>query len=292
MKNKLQSFFANNFLSRRWQKRLLKPVIPKMASISVMGGEAKIFYSPGAMKGPSFDISNKKEKGYLTYEQQSKNALLAKLPKNCVLYDAGANIGLFSTYIGIKRKDISIYSFEPEALAFECLKNSVESIDNKNISVHNFALGQENKTMELHKSPTNDGGHTLVPARSSFSEKDRAIDSIELKNIQELIDLGKIPSPDALKIDVEGFENEVLLSLVSLLRKLKPIMLIELNNQEIANQGVTFQTLKEIYSNDNNIRFDVPEFKCTAQNIDDLSSVANKFRKDGHLLCNYLFYKA
>ena len=171
MAGKFSSFFANNFSSRRWQKRLLKPFLPEVASIDVLEGEAEIFYSPRAMKGPSFDISNQKEKGFLSYEEQSKNALLSKIPQNGVLYDVGANIGLFSTFIGIKRPDINIHSFEPEPRAFKCLHQSASTLKNKNVHVHNFALGRENKSMELHRSSINDGGHTLVPVRSSFSEK-------------------------------------------------------------------------------------------------------------------------
>ena len=67
-------------------------------------------------------------------------------------------------------------------------------------------------------------------------------------------------------------------------------MLIELNNQEVANKGGTFQTITSIYAKDSSCKFDTPEHCHKSVELNLLPKIAKGLHEDGHILSNYLFY--
>ena len=291
MKQLILNYFVNLFLTRRWQKRLFKSLTPNQAWRSINNGSAKIFYSPRAMGGPSFDISNQKEAGFINYEKKSKDEFIKLIPPNGTCFDIGANIGLFTTYIALNRTDVIIHSFEPEQFAFSCLKNSVKSIQTSKITPHNFALGEQEEDIKIHLSPKNDGGHTLLPNRAYSDKNFIPSEIIKVHNPQSLISSGKIPSPLALKIDVEGFEAQVLKGLISELIKNKPLMLIELNNAEVLEKKEIFQLLSSIYDGQPDIFFKIPEDKKEEFPFKELCNLAHQQHLNGKVLSNYLIYR-
>ena len=241
--------------------------------------------------GNSFDISNQKEAGFINYEKRSKDEFIKLIPPNGTCFDIGANIGLFTTYIALCRTDVIIHSFEPEQFAFSCLKRSVNSIQTNNITLHNFALGEKEDNIKIHLSPKNDGGHTLLPNRAYSDKNFIPSGTIKVHNPQSLISSGKIPSPLALKIDVEGFEAQVLRGLLDELTKNKPLMLIELNNAEVFEKKEIFQILSSIYDGVPDVFFKIPEDKEEEFSFKELCDHAHQQHLDGKVLSNYLIYR-
>lgn len=129
------------------------------------------------------------------------------------LLDIGANTGQWSFALKSYFPDISVYSFEPIPMAFECLqKNSEQFGDWK---VYNFAIGNAEGKKELYYSldGTTTGSFYRNKVEHNFKRKNiqsRDVDVIKIKEGNKL----KIPLDfDLVKVDVEGFEKEVLESL-------------------------------------------------------------------------------
>ena len=55
-------------------------------------------------------------------------------------------------------------------------------------------------------------------------------ESIQIKSLDEIYDTLKLKKPDLIKIDVEGYEIEVLKGSKNLLKKLKPTIIIEIHD--------------------------------------------------------------
>ena len=101
--------------------------------------------------------------------------------------DIGAWVGTWS--LAINEFCTKVIAFEPDKLHYECLVKNVPN----NVETHQLAVGSENKKISL-----DDNTHTQ--AKRVIGEGDipmTTIDSLKL-------------SADLIKIDVEGYENEVI----------------------------------------------------------------------------------
>jgi len=115
--------------------------------------------------------------------------------KDDVFWDVGAKVGMYSVLADRVGK---IIAFEPEEKCFRQLSSNTSSLPN--IRCFNLALGNENKKMKLKVAEGKKGTHTLL-----YDGKGK----FEVVSVRKGDSL-KIPKPNIIKIDVEGFEEEVL----------------------------------------------------------------------------------
>lgn len=118
--------------------------------------------------------------------------------------DIGANIGLYSLFLaGLVGKDGQVWAFEPDPILFEtavtnCRQNGKEHI----IHLHNLALGSRSGPARLYRSSFNSGDNRL-----SASTAGQESVLVEMAPLDTLLCQTKI---DLIKIDVQGWEAEVL----------------------------------------------------------------------------------
>jgi FkbM family methyltransferase len=141
------------------------------------------------------------------------------------IVDAGANIGNHS--IQFSRKFGKVFSFEPNPRAYEILNSNTKRI--KNIVSFNLALGREKATLKLKETWSNMGGSSA--AMDVFSNSVVDIQVTTLDDLSTL--LGKI---DAIKIDVEGMELDVLLGAAKVISKDHPIICFEQHESEFVSE--------------------------------------------------------
>jgi len=137
------------------------------------------------------------------YEAGYDRLLLAELaPGDCV-WDIGANIGyyskLFSQCVG---KEGTVLAFEPSPLNFARL--SAACRDLKNVSLVQLGLGREDAKVSFRQ------GVDSLGATSRIVDHGPGEFVVDIRSGASLIDRGAALAPNAIKIDVEGFECEVL----------------------------------------------------------------------------------
>lgn len=157
--------------------------------------------------------------------------LPALMKKNSIVFDIGANRG---TYCYLMQKITSpekIYAFEPNPREFNLLKRFFPDIHTFNIAISS-EVGRKILRIPILKNGIN------ITTRSSVEEiiedlyikeyikVDTNIDTID--NVVENLRLTKL---DFMKIDVEGHEFEVLKGAKETLSKMKPILLIEIEQR-------------------------------------------------------------
>jgi FkbM family methyltransferase len=186
------------------------------------------------VKKPSLEL-NIKRGDYKWLSLESINTII----------DVGANDGGFAVMINKILPDAAIYSFEPIKDVFENLSRNTSAI--KNIKLFNTALGEEETEKEFHINE--------FSASSSFLEMDKLhVQSFPYtaQNRKEKITVKKLDSfADAidfkpnvlLKLDVQGYELNVLKGALKILDRVN-LIIMEVSFLELYNSQPLFH---EVY---------------------------------------------
>lgn len=122
-----------------------------------------------------------------------------------VVFDVGANTGQTVTALMRYAPRAEIYSFEPGLAAFRALEAKFGN--RRNIHLFNVALGAHPDRLALQLSDDSEL-NTLVPRNTA----DKAVSTqmIDVKTVDGIVAERSISHLDLLKIDVQGWEMEVL----------------------------------------------------------------------------------
>jgi len=167
---------------------------------------------------------------YGTFELAELEFVGKYLRPNSKVIDIGANVGLFTVLMSVGlRNSGSVWAFEPVPLNIERLKKNLNLNDVKNTRIFPYALGEKNGQNILHLA--NDSAYnSFVNVESRLSDGKDIV--VEIKELDDLWDNSYRPQISFIKIDVEGFELEVLKGATRLIKQCLPTMLIEANTLE------------------------------------------------------------
>jgi len=162
------------------------------------------------------------ESYYKTCEPDTKRWMTRSIQPEFVCLDAGANVGYFSILMARMASRGLVYSFEPTE-TIQMLKNNLVEAGIDNALVFSHALGRQ--TGEFYEPLFRIWGRRAEHRKYSFL----AIDDFVLQQ--------KIERLDVLKIDVDGFDVEVLEGARKTLANLRPRCVIELNHALATRQA-------------------------------------------------------
>ena len=95
-----------------------------------------------------------------------------------------------------------VYAFEPEPKNFEILKKNISVNNLKNVKCYNFAVGSSNRTINM--SLSDEMGQHYIDLNGDLEVKCCRLDDY-------------IKNADFIKIDAEGFEEQILKGMPNLL---------------------------------------------------------------------------
>jgi FkbM family methyltransferase len=145
------------------------------------------------------------------------------LHKNSNVIDVGAYVG--TNTIKMARRSKHVYAFEPFSKTLELLATNIIQNDISNVSVFNLAVGNEHKIIDKMWYPI----HNINYGCTRIHKNENSINTSAETNVQmiRLDDITLNEQVHLIKIDVEGCEEEVLQGGINLLKKYKPVVLIE-----------------------------------------------------------------
>lgn len=157
-----------------------------------------------------------------------------------IIFDIGANIGTFTTWMAKAFPNGKVYSFEPQRSVFQMLSGNAAINNLYNVYTHNIALGKENKKIEFEEPNyfhKNDYG-TFSLVENIISEKTKNKIVVEIKTLDSFLEYFNIPKVHLLKIDAEGMDLDVLIGGVNTIKKNLPVIFIEHsdNRKSIINE--------------------------------------------------------
>src|SRR5262245_3481549 len=159
-------------------------------------------------------------------------ALRSAEQKSLTFFDVGANVGNHSLFMAAQ--GARVFAFEPFPPALTELHQKLEANPGLPIGIFDFGLGDRDELLRF-RPPS---GVNLGTGSFIGSTADRSGD-LELQvrvGDDAFRELG-LPSIDILKIDVEGFERQVLRGLAGRLQSDRPIILFELSETTRATFG-------------------------------------------------------
>lgn len=145
-----------------------------------------------------------------------------------IIFDIGANIGTYATWVAKKYPFGKIYCFEPQRLVFQMLCGNLALNNFDNVYAYNYGLSDSNNIIEISEP-----NYNILNNFGSFSLVDNSITrtdntyQVQLYTLDNFISMYKIPNVDFLKIDCEGMDYNVLVGATNTIKKFKPKILIE-----------------------------------------------------------------
>jgi len=131
-----------------------------------------------------------------------------------VLYDIGANIGVFSVYAALHR-NCDVFAFEPEAKNYACLAKNLY-LNGLGRRVKALNLGLHNRTaiefLQLHGMESGAALHALGEAVDWRKERFQAKfeQSVMAFELDEFVKCFGIALPNHVKLDVDGNEPKII----------------------------------------------------------------------------------
>jgi FkbM family methyltransferase len=160
----------------------------------------------------------------------------AVLPPAGVVVDAGANIGMVTLGVAPFVPLGRVYAFEPGPLAFRCLATNVAADPMGNAEALNLALADKPGLLALYENPGTasanqvvTAAHIVLPGKPLRKVSATTVDAFAAER-----DLRRL---DLLKVDVEGFEPEVLAGAVQALAWFRPVVALEFNSYTLMMFG-------------------------------------------------------
>jgi FkbM family methyltransferase len=145
-----------------------------------------------------------------------------KIGESLTVFDVGANKGQSVNFFKKLYPQSKIFAFEPSEKTFNSLKEFVQDKSYQDVYIFQVGMGEIQGTMIFYESgldetstfvlPNQDSRYLRIKNRILFQNNEEAFNAVNVEVItfDNFAEKNKILYVDVLKIDVEGFELEVL----------------------------------------------------------------------------------
>lgn len=162
------------------------------------------------------------------YEEEELLDLKLSVPNKSIIVDVGANVGNHAVFFSKVYKANKVVLFEPNPTAIECLRKNIELNDLDSVCDLRhlgLALGAKEGKADICHPEHLSGNLGAASIRPSDFGSVNVCPADQL-----LVDIEYI---DLIKIDVEGFELEVLAGFNTLIHKFKPVIYVEVSDENL-----------------------------------------------------------
>lgn len=185
---------------RNWYYHCLRPPDGVLCT-SVRGAHARFY-----VRNPN-ELRNLDSAGGLQRELRILELLISSARPGDVFFDVGANVGLYSLLLASALGSSGqVIAFEPERESFEHLKQNLKLNRAGNVRPFQKALGYEDGRAQLYLRGGN-ADSTLVwsPTLSYAGQQ-----TVHVVQGDAFVEGQNLPLPRIIKVDVEGYEWQVL----------------------------------------------------------------------------------
>ncbi len=153
------------------------------------------------------------------------------LPPESVTLDIGANIGVTALVTSHCIHNATVHAFEPHPETFDFLTQTIAANGLTQVHPCPVALGASAGTASFALNPrASSGSHLGAPQAMVRSDIAETYVDVAVKTADQMVGELQLDRLDFVKIDVEGFELDVLAGARELLRGYRPPVLLEFNS--------------------------------------------------------------
>jgi FkbM family methyltransferase len=170
--------------------------------------------------------------------------------RGAVIYDIGAFHGMLTLWFAQQAKQV--VSFEPMAPNRARLLENLSLNGIQNVTVRDVALGSGAGTANMRFDPLMPGGSKVLVREDTAggSPPELLKGQVRVTTLDRDIEERKLPAPTFLKIDVEGFELDVLRGAAQTLARTRPSVFVEIHGETLAgkrrNAAAVVQFLSDV----------------------------------------------
>ncbi len=180
-------------------------------------------------------------KRFPSYEGAFVHEFLEAMLHARVVFDVGANIGLYTLAAAAVNPTVEIHAFEPEESVRSSLKRSIKVNGFRNIHVHDIAVGASDGMISLRRKGRS--GH-FISDTENLPKGDHGV-RVRVQSLASLVAEQEVPFPDLVKIDVEGYEHAVIKGLIPAMEfASSPVFFVEVHEQLMSRYGTSSEDLK------------------------------------------------
>ena len=170
--------------------------------------------------------------------------LLRIIQQGDICWDIGANIGFYTCLLALQVGETgAVVAFEPAARTCGYLHENVSLNGFMNVTVINKGIGDKPEQRHLYYS---EAGLAEGTASLKYTDRRAASERVTLDTIDNLV--RELPTPDFIKIDVEGYQLEALRGGEHCLKMHAPLLVAELKDVGETNRA-TFEEIEDYISN-------------------------------------------
>lgn len=176
-----------------------------------------------------------------------------KLCRNSnIIFDVGANTGLYSLVAKSVNRKSEVHTFEPIPLVFKKLRENI-ILNDFDIKINELALSNYTGEATIFL-PENNHVYSVTVNKNQNNLNTKVFEQkIQTITLSDYILNNKINKIDLIKIDVETHEFEVLQGMRELLFNMKPTLLIEIIDDQVAEK------LNQLFQYSDYLFFDINE---------------------------------
>ncbi|MCG8403929.1 MAG: FkbM family methyltransferase [Phycisphaerales bacterium] len=199
--------------------RLPLRLIPSKAVVRVL---------QGSLKGKKWIAGSSNHGCWIgSYEHDKRVLFEGTLKESSVVFDIGANVGFYtllaSTLVG---KEGHVFAFEPFPANLTYLKEHLRLNNIENVTVFDAAVSDKSGTTFFEEGPSRSMGH--ISSTGTLQVQTVVID--------ELVAAGNLPTPDYIKMDIEGAEVHALSGAKSMLSESHPTIFLATHGSDIHDE--------------------------------------------------------
>jgi FkbM family methyltransferase len=251
-------FWAEQNLIEHWPPRWGKSAVEQVATHKLVGslcrigilGPARIQVEPGMsfLLDPRDLIAVSILRGG-EWQSEIWEAISPVLSEGAVFLDVGAHIGYFSMKASARvGKTGHIVAFEPNPETLKLLRENVTANKTGNVTVEPIACTDREQTLTLWTSASfNTGMSSLARENAdiSYEEPPRPY-TVRGRPIDDVVRELNLTKVNAIKVDVEGAELEVLRGAMKTLKRFHPKLVVEVDSRQLANFKTTPEDLVSV----------------------------------------------
>jgi FkbM family methyltransferase len=167
-----------------------------------------------------------------------------------VVIDVGVNVGTTILKFAKYSQGGKVFGFEPDIEMFARAKKNIALNNYKNISLIDKGLGSKATRVKLYKVHENNPGMNRVLDSSNLND-DYDFTEIEVIRLDDFVQDNNIEKIDLIKIDVEGYEFNVIQGSIDIIRNMRPIFFIELLDANLKEHNNSAEQLVRFFEDYN-----------------------------------------
>jgi FkbM family methyltransferase len=162
-------------------------------------------------------------------------AIASELRASDILLDVGSNVGVYSIQsLEIVGTSGNVHAFEIDPRPLRCLELSKKRFHYDNLHIHSTAVGSAIGKVQLNQD------HECGNSQVSLVDGGTQVPMVSLDTWMASNGVDRV---NVIKIDVEGFELEVLKGAQEILARNKPSLIIEADDRLLSRTGASVEML-------------------------------------------------